>query len=212
MVLTRSLEYPRQAREHLLGIARAAIEHGMVTRSLLALDEDRIQGRLAEVRASFVSLTFDGSLRGCTGTLDAHYPLAEGVARNALRTAFDDSRFAPITSGELAGLVIEIAVLSPLERIDFSGERELLGKLRPCVDGLVLEVGGQRTTFLPKVWEHLSEPDQFVAQLKDKAGLPEGRWRSGIHAYRYEVESFSDASRLERENTGPAISAGHYSE
>ena len=212
MALTRSPEYSPEAREQLLWIARAAIEHGMVTRCLLALDEERVQGRLAEVRASFVSLIFDGNLRGCTGSLDAHYPLAEDVARNALRTAFDDSRFAPITSRETAGLVIEIAVLSPLERIDFSGERDLLGKIRPCVDGLVLEVDGQRTTYLPKVWEQLSEPDQFVAQLKAKAGLPGGRWRSGIHAYRYEVESFSDASRLEPENADPAISARHHSE
>ena len=210
MALTPSPEYPPEAREQLLWIARAVIEHGMVTGCLLALDEERVQGRLAEVRASFVSLMFDGSLRGCTGTLDAQYPLAEGVARNALRTAFDDSRFAPITSGELSGLVIEIAVLSPLERIDFSGEHELPGKLRPCVDGLVLEVGEQRTTFLPKVWERLSEPEQFVAQLKNKAGLPGGRWQSGIHAYRYEVESFSDACRFNTENTASVIPARHH--
>ena len=65
-----------------------------------------------------------------------------------------------------------MSLLTTPRRVRFSDEVDLLVKLRPGVDGVILEHGGRRGTFLPQVWESLPDRRRFIEELKRKAGLP----------------------------------------
>ncbi len=171
-------------------VAREAIEHGLETGRPLRVDTQRYPAPLREPRATFVTLKRDGQLRGCIGTLEAIRPLVDDVAHNAYAAAFGDPRFPPLQSAELDGLEIHISVLSPATPMQFDSEQDLLRQLRPGVDGLVLEDGYHRGTFLPAVWESLPEPRAFLQHLKLKAGLPADYWSDTIRVSRYTTETF----------------------
>lgn len=188
-------EYDDQARRTLLGIARGAIEHGLDCGAPPPIALDGLTPALCAWRASFVTLTTHGSLRGCIGSLEARRPLAEDVAGNAFDTAFSDPRFAAVQARELATIDIEISVLSPMTLLPVADEAQLLELLRPHLDGLVLAEGPRRATFLPKVWESLEQPSVFVAELKRKAGLPPDHWSDSIRVYRYRTETFGERDR-----------------
>jgi len=147
---------------------------------------------LHEARASFVSLHKKSTLRGCIGSLVAHRPLGEDVRANAVAAAFHDPRFAPLSADEFDAIDIEVSVLSTPEKITFSDENALLRQLRPNFDGLILSYGHQRGTFLPQVWQQLPQPAQFLAHLKQKAGLSPDFWHPDIEISRYTVEAFSE--------------------
>jgi len=178
-------------RRVLLGIAANSIRHGLEhgkPKPVIANDHPEC---LREKRASFVTLKQDGALRGCIGTLVASRTLVEDVAYNAHGAAFADKRFAPVTSGEAPGLAIGVSVLSTPEPLAFSSEEDLIGRIRPGIDGLILQAGDRRGTFLPSVWETLPEPREFLRQLKKKAGLAQNYWSEEIRMQRYTAESFS---------------------
>lgn len=147
---------------------------------------------LMEKRATFVTLTIGGNLRGCIGMLEACRPLAEDVAANAVAAAFEDPRFEPLTEKEFEKLEIHISVLSPPEELNFSSEEDVLKQIRPGVDGLILQDGRHRGTFLPSVWEELTEKEIFWARLKHKAGLPSHHWSDTIRVFRYTTEYFPE--------------------
>jgi AmmeMemoRadiSam system protein A len=148
-----------------------------------------------EPTACFVSLhTVDDDLRGCIGSLEAQRPLAEAVVESAMGAAFRDPRFPPLQSDELERVRIEISILSPSEPVPAASESELLAQLHPGEDGLVLEYGEQRATFLPVVWEQFDQPADFLAALKRKAGLPSDGWPEGIRVYRYTTYRVSEAA------------------
>lgn len=141
--------------------------------------------------ASFVSLhDAAGVLRGCIGSIAARRPLVADVTANARAAALEDPRFDPVAAHELAGLQIEISLLSPLEPLAVASRDELLAALRPGADGLLLEEGRWRATFLPDVWEQLQDPERFLAHLERKAGLPAGEWSAARRAWRYTTTSF----------------------
>ncbi len=179
-------------RRILLQVARDSIAHGLRTGRPLAVDPADFDPELQERRASFVTLNRHGRLRGCIGHLEAIQPLVADVAENAFNAAFRDPRFPPLTAGEFDDLEVHISVLSPPEPLAFDSEADLLEKIRPGVDGLILEEGPYRGTFLPSVWEQLPERGQFLAQLKMKAGLPPDYWSDTLKVYRYTTESFSE--------------------
>lgn len=145
--------------------------------------------------ACFVTLTIRSRgdrLRGCIGSLSPWRPLADDVADNAVAAAVRDPRFPPVTAAELGGLRVEVSVLSPAEPIVFNSEEDLRAQLRPGVDGLILTSGARRGTFLPQVWEQLPEPEQFLDQLKVKAGLSPGWWDRRAQVSRYTVASWKE--------------------
>lgn len=142
--------------------------------------------------ASFVTLKSEGELRGCIGSLHAHRPLGEDVRANAGAAAFDDPRFPPLAVHEYASLEVEVSVLSPSTPIVVASEAELHAQLRPGTDGLTLQWGRRRGTFLPQVWESLPDPRDFIAQLKRKAGLPPDFWSSDLEITRYTVDKFTE--------------------
>jgi AmmeMemoRadiSam system protein A len=174
--------------QQLLQLAGESIRLGLCGQTLKVRAAD-YAAPLRERRASFVTLHVDARLRGCIGTLEARRRLVEDVADNAWRAAFRDPRFPALTWPEYERLKIHIALLSPPEPMQFASEEELLAQLRPRVDGLILEEGHYRGTFLPSVWEQLPEPREFLRQLKRKAGLPSDYWSERIRVQRYTTES-----------------------
>jgi AmmeMemoRadiSam system protein B/AmmeMemoRadiSam system protein A len=147
---------------------------------------------LREPGASFVTLTREGELRGCIGTLEAHRPLGLDVRENAVAAAFRDPRFMPLARGEFDEIRVEVSLLSPAEPLAARDEAEALAVLRPHVDGVVFEYGHHRSTFLPQVWEQLPEPDAFLAHLKRKAGLPMDFWAEQVRLSRYTVSKWKE--------------------
>jgi AmmeMemoRadiSam system protein A len=148
---------------------------------------------LAEPGATFVTLTRDGELRGCVGSLEAHRPLAEDVAANARAAAFRDLRFPPLTKEEFPRVEIEVSLLGPAVPLELRSQAEALAKLRPGRDGVILDYRGARATFLPQVWEQLPDPVSFLAQLKHKAGLAPDFWSPEIRLWTYEVTKWEEA-------------------
>jgi AmmeMemoRadiSam system protein A len=147
---------------------------------------------LAQPGATFVTLTENGRLRGCIGSLEARRPLGEDVLANARAAAFSDTRFAPLGRDEFKQVRVEVSLLSAAQAMSFSDEEDALRQLRPAIDGVILEAGLRRATFLPQVWESLPEPRQFLAELKYKAGLPAGYWNDNVKLYRYEVQKWKE--------------------
>jgi hypothetical protein len=147
--------------------------------------------------AVFVTLTEAGHLRGCIGSLEAHRPLGEDLEHNARAAAFNDPRFPPLREEEMAKLRVEVSVLTPALPMAFNDEADALAKLRPGIDGVILEYGRHlsyhRATFLPQVWEQLPDPAIFMRHLKQKAGLAPDFWDEGIRLSRYGVEKFKEA-------------------
>jgi AmmeMemoRadiSam system protein A len=120
----------------------------------------------------------------------AHRPLAEDILANAVKAGFEDPRFKPVTEDEIRASEIEVAVLSHPAEMAFESEDDLLSQLVPGRDGLILTSQGKRGTFLPKVWEALETPAQFLNGLKVKAGLPRDHWAGDVQVQRYVTEAF----------------------
>ncbi|MBK8162456.1 MAG: AmmeMemoRadiSam system protein A [Gammaproteobacteria bacterium] len=170
----------------LLSIAAAAIAHGLAHGEPPALRLAEYPPELRRPGASFVTLTCGDELRGCIGTLEPFRALAHDLVMNAYAAAFLDPRFPPLAGAEAALLTVEVAVLNPLEVLVCGSETELIGRLRPHTDGVVLEEGTRhRATFLPKVWEALPEPEDFLRELRRKAGLAPGYWSDTLRFARY---------------------------
>jgi AmmeMemoRadiSam system protein A len=126
---------------------------------------------LREPGATFVTLTQEGQLRGCIGSLEAWRSLADDVCANAKAAAFRDPRFDPLSRNELPLTRVEVSLLAPAVPMHFTDQADAIRQMRPGSDGLILECQGRRGTFLPQVWESLPEPHQFFAHLKQKAGF-----------------------------------------
>lgn len=183
-------EYNEQQRTTLLQLAAASIHHGLEYGRPLTVDTDEFEEPLRQLRACFVTLEIDGALRGCIGSLQAVRPLVEDVAENAHAAAFSDPRFPPLGKAEYSRLHLDISVLQPAVEMEVVDEADLLRQLRPGVDGLILEEGFARATFLPSVWETLPSPAEFLAHLKMKAGLSSHYWSQNIRFSRYTTEAF----------------------
>ncbi len=176
----------------LLRLARGSIEHGIRFDEPSPIDDAGLPAELAGPAATFTTLRQEGELRGCCGSLEALRPLAVDVAHSAFRAAFRDPRFAPLGEGELARIRLEVAVLSPLEPVVVSDEADLIDQLRPGVDGLVMQAGRRRATFLPKVWESFPEPQRFIAALKVKCGLLDDDWPEHLEFQRYRTTAYAE--------------------
>ena len=195
MVPMSSADPPRrfddEARRLLLRLAHDSIDAGLRTGAPLAIDPADYTGELGAERACFVTLRMsDRSLRGCIGSTEAVRALAADVASNAWAAASQDPRFEPLRRGEYDELHIHISVLSPLETLAVGSERELLKRIRPGIDGLLVQEGNHRGTLLPAVWEVLPDAARFLFEVRRKAGLPGDYWSPTMTFYRYTAESF----------------------
>lgn len=187
----QSARLPESDRRQLLDAARFGIrfglEHGRAPRVQLGAG---LSPAITARRACFVTLTLDGRLRGCIGSMAAHRPLLVDAVDNAWKAAFGDRRFQPLTAGEVERLEVSISILSTPVGMTFSDEADLVRQVRPDVDGLILQDGDRRGIFLPSVWTGIPKADAFVNQLKRKAGLPTGHWSDTLRVMRYTTECF----------------------
>ncbi|MFH2066804.1 MAG: AmmeMemoRadiSam system protein A [Pseudomonadota bacterium] len=179
----------------LVALARHAIRE-RVTRSA-ALDESVVtllqDKRLQEKQGTFVTLNQKGQLRGCIGTLAATESIVDGVKRNALNAALHDHRFSPISPEEMDSIDIEVSILTDPAPVEYTDGADLLSKLRPGTDGVIIRQGAARATFLPQVWDQLSGPEEFLTHLCLKAGLAGEAWQtSRIEVLIYQVQYFEE--------------------
>jgi AmmeMemoRadiSam system protein A len=172
----------------LMDVARRSLEHGARVGRPLPVEPAEFPSKLQALRSCFVTLRIGGRLRGCIGSIEAREPLVVGVAQSAFKAGFRDPRFPPLEPAELPHVELEISILTPLERLHVASEAALLAALRPGIDGLALRDGPSFATFLPAVWDELSEPAQFVSQLKRKAGLHPDHWSEDLEVWRYTAE------------------------
>ncbi len=181
---------PEQGRQ-LLVLARATMGAHLAAESLPALPQEPA---LRQECGTFVTLKLDGQLRGCIGNIEPHGTLVESVRRNSISAAVHDPRFLPLSVAELAQVRIEVSILSSPEPLNYHDPADLVARLRPGIDGVVLRLGRTHgATFLPQVWEQLPQPEQFLAQLCRKAGLAESAWRRERPEIEiYQVEKFSE--------------------
>jgi hypothetical protein len=180
-------------KEILLEFARESIEAGLQLRTLAPLPERSYPETLAEYRSAFVTLQLGQALRGCCGSIEPQYPLFEEVWRSAAAAAFGDPRFPALAASEWPQTDVHVSVLEPLQPMPSTSEEEVLSWLQPNVDGVVLQLGYARATFLPSVWEQLPDKRSFLQHLKAKAGWPRDFWSPDIQAWRYGTESFQGA-------------------
>ncbi|MBF0142782.1 MAG: AmmeMemoRadiSam system protein B [Magnetococcales bacterium] len=178
---------PDMARAHLDRVLRG--EPGLKGEELM-----RERPGLSRQGACFVTLTQGGALRGCIGTLVAHRPLAVDLLGNAVSAAVRDPRFPPLTADDLAGVQIEVSLLSEPVPLPHDSPEELLRALKPGIHGVILARGGRRATFLPQVWEQLPDPRLFLEHLCRKAGLPDDAWRQGVEVSVYTVEKSKEGN------------------
>jgi hypothetical protein len=181
----------KDERQSLLGIARRALREAAATGRLP--EPPKSVAGLTEPRGCFVTLTQRGELRGCIGNLTAAGPLYQAVAEDARSAALSDPRFPPVSGREVEGLKIEISVLSEPRQLWFSSPEDLMRKLQPGVDGVILRMGDRAATYLPQVWEQLPNKETFLDSLAEKAGCDPDAWRRpGTSVFLYEVEAFKE--------------------
>lgn len=184
--------YDAAHRALLLQVARMSIEHRLCEGELLPITLDDYPVGLGAWGATFVTIKKCGALRGCIGTLAACGPLVSEVARNACNAAFHDPRFAPMLAEELSAISVHLAVLAPPELLPYESDTQLQQLLRPGVDGLILRADRRQATFLPAVWSDLPDPQDFVQQLKRKAGITDDYPARHIRVLRYTTECWGE--------------------
>ncbi|MCS6993874.1 MAG: AmmeMemoRadiSam system protein A [Anaerolineales bacterium] len=177
----------------LLRLAREALEHGVRGEALPPLDLTTLTPALRAEGASFVTLTMNEQLRGCIGALEPYQPLAEDVREHAVAAALRDPRFLPVTPFELPRVRIEISRLTRPQPLLYTDPDDLLSKLIPGQDGVILRDGWRRATFLPQVWSHLPQKEEFLNHLCLKMGASPDLWRKKhLQVETYRVEEFHE--------------------
>ena len=177
----------------LLKIARAAIFSAVNNQPLEKLVLSTFSKELRTEGASFVTLTKSGKLRGCIGALEAYQPLVLDVQEHAIAAAQNDYRFPPVTSNEVEFLKIEISYLTPLQKMKYKDNNDLISNLRPGFDGVLIRDGSRRATFLPQVWEQISDGQEFLSHLCIKMGAQPDLWqKKRLEVFVYQVEEFSE--------------------
>jgi hypothetical protein len=174
----------------LLELARKSVARAVGGKPVPQVAVGTFAAALQQPGATFVTLTRGGRLRGCLGSLQAFRPLVLDLVERSHSTAVKDSRFPPVRSDEIAGLHLEISILTAPAELRFKDADELLAQLRPGIDGLTIEDQRHRATFLPKVWSEITDPARFLARLRQKARLSPDHWSSTFRAWKYQTHCF----------------------
>ena len=183
-----------EEKKYLLNLARDTIEAYIKSGEVYEPEEVKLDKKLKTRMAAFVTLEKNGQLRGCIGHLNATEPLYLDVRDNAINAAVHDPRFPQVKEEELDKLEIEISVLTSPEPIKVKDEKEYIEKIKPGVDGIILEYQGRGATYLPQVWEQIHDKKDFLESLCMKAGLAPDSWKKkGAKLFRYGVEAFKEA-------------------
>jgi len=174
-------------------MAREAIEHRVHGNKLPPVKMESLTQNLRDQGASFITLTIGGELRGCIGALEAYQPLAEDVREHAVAAALEDPRFPPLREDELSRIQIEVSRLTRPVPLEYRDADDLVTRLRPHIDGVILKDGLRRATFLPQVWEKLPNASDFMDNLCYKMGAGHRHWRNKhLDVFTYQVEEFHE--------------------
>lgn len=180
-------------KRYLLTLARDTIANALHHQPEPAVDLETLSTVLREPGASFVTLTIKGNLRGCIGSLEAHQSLAVDVREHAFQAAFEDYRFPPLSERELPETTIEISRLTKPVELVYDDPTDLPRLLQPGRDGVILQDGFRRATFLPQVWEQLPDIEAFLSHLCAKMGAPADLWKKKtLQVKTYSVEEFHE--------------------
>lgn len=191
--LTIIIMFTLEEKQQLLTLARDSINHYLKTGKTLNVEKGNLPLAFMENRACFVTLTIDKQLRGCIGHLLPIQPLYLDVIENAVSAAFKDPRFEPLSHEEFDSIKIEISVLSVPQKLEYKGADDLIKKLNPGKDGVIIQKGFYSSTFLPQVWEQIKNPEDFLSHLCAKAGLNPYEWKKGdLRVETYTVECFEE--------------------
>jgi len=179
--------------KYLLKVARKTIENALLGHKEKESEDKNVPAVLHKRRGTFVTLTEHGNLRGCIGHIIPHESIIDGVRINAINAAFRDPRFRPLSPEELDKIKIEVSILTEPKALQYEDAEDLLKKLRPGIDGVIIKKGFHEATFLPQVWEQLPRKEDFLTHLCLKAGLDGDAWRrGGLEVYTYQVQAFEE--------------------
>ena len=182
-----------EEKRTLLRLARQALEAGVCGVPLPTIDPSGLTPTLRAEGASFVTLTIGGELRGCIGALEPYQSLAEDVREHSVAAALEDYRFPNVQERELAKINIEVSRLTVAAPLDYKNAEDLLAKLHPGMDGVILRDGFRRATFLPQVWEKIPDKADFLSNLCYKMGAAPDTWRhKHLEVLIYHVEEFHE--------------------
>lgn len=198
MVIPVNASFSQEEKDILLDLASNAVRATAEGANLPDTLAMQLPERLNQIAATFVTLNNHGTLRGCIGTTTPQLPLALDVIERAAAAASRDPRFPPVEPDEVPLLDIEISVLTSPQPVQFSNPEELINQLRPGVDGVILQMGIHRATFLPQVWERVNDPETFLELLCQKASLHRDAWRTDeVRVETYQVVSFHRSAQTE---------------
>jgi AmmeMemoRadiSam system protein A len=179
--------------KYLLEAARKSVENQLLNQEKANESDVDLPAKFHERRGTFVTLTIHGNLRGCIGHIVPQESLIEGIRVNAINAAFRDPRFKPIRRKEWKAVKIEVSVLTEPKPLTYTDGNDLLRKLRPGTDGLIIKKGYCQATFLPQVWEQLPKKQEFLNHLCLKAGLDGDAWKEGsLEVSTYQVQAFEE--------------------
>jgi len=177
----------------LIDVVRVTIFDILEGKKTITKDEflDKLPS-FSKMGATFVTLTLNGELRGCIGSLVPHVTLYEDLTTNAKKAAFEDPRFPPLTKEEFKDIKIEISIIGPIKKVVYNGFKELRTKIVPHEDGVILRLGKHQGTFLPQVWEQLPQFDSFIVHLFHKAGLDPNKVEEAPEIFTYKVDKIME--------------------
>lgn len=185
--------YTASEKQFLLDLARTTLTRTATNGHLPEVNPNAVPSKLAEKKACFVTLKERGELRGCIGHILPQEPLYRAVEDNAQSAAIRDWRFPPVRADEVNRIKIEISVLTEPQPLKFNSPEDLLNKLEPGEDGVVLQIGLHGATYLPQVWEQIPDKIEFLNHLAQKAGCAPDDWRGrNVSVSIYHVEAFAE--------------------
>ncbi len=158
---------------NLINLARKTLEEHF--KGNIFEPDEKIKKQFSDKKSCFVTLTLNGNLRGCIGSLEATQPLWKEVIQNTINSAFNDPRFFPLTKEESEKIKIEISILSTPEKLGIG--KNVLNKVIKDMGIILKHKSGRQSTFLPQVWEQLPDKKDFLENLSIKAGLNKDEWK-----------------------------------
>jgi len=191
--MTETNNLTQEEGRYLITVARKTIETRLFNQKDQDRSDENVSPKYSERRGTFVTLTIDGHLRGCIGHIIPQESLIEGVRVNAINAAFRDPRFRPLSQQEWEKIKVEVSILTDPKPLQYSDADDLLNKLRPGIDGVIIKKGFSQATFLPQVWEQLPDKKEFLTHLCMKAGLDGSEWKRGeLEVSTYQVQAFEE--------------------
>ncbi|MBE6444285.1 MAG: AmmeMemoRadiSam system protein B [Alphaproteobacteria bacterium] len=177
--------FARHNKKALVEVVKTALDRAVNQNEYFQPERMNFNNVLFDKGASFVTLEKKGKLRGCIGSVVANKAIAVDLANNTYAAALNDSRFTPVTPDELKDISFTIALLTNFEEIQFDSVEDLLSKIKVDVDGLLIQDGERQGLFLPAVWKQIPDKQEFLTELKIKAGLSPSYWSDRVKMFRF---------------------------